>query len=131
MMKHRTSLFMASALLSAAMLTSSPLAMAGKHGDRDEGHHGKHNKAEMCQQLREGTGKFSPEKRQKRMEERQAKMEERRADMADRLELTEEQRETWDEIHQENMEKRAHKMERWEKKMKERCEEKAENNSDQ
>ncbi|MCG2579956.1 MAG: hypothetical protein KA296_03670 [Marinobacter sp.] len=130
MMKRQTSLFVASALLSAALL-ASPLAMAGNHGDRHDGHRGKYDKTEMCEQLREGTGKFSPENREARMAEHRAKMEERRAEMADRLELTDEQRETWNQIHQENMAKRAEKMEKWQEKMKERCAEKAESNSDQ
>lgn len=130
MMTRRTSLLLTSAFLSAAML-ASPLAIAGNHGDRHDGHRGKHNKAEMCEQLREGTGKFSPENREARMAEHRAKMEERHAEMADRLELTDEQRETWNEIRQENMAKRAEKMEKWQEKMKERCEEKAGNNGDQ
>lgn len=130
MMKHKTSRIVASALLSAALL-ASPLAMAGNHGDRHDGYHDKHNKAELCEQLREGTGKFSPEKREARMAEYRAKMEERRADMANRLELTDEQRKTWNEIHQENLAERVEKMEKWQQKMKERCTEKAESNSDQ
>ncbi|MEX2473590.1 hypothetical protein [Marinobacter sp.] len=120
MVKRRFSLLMASAVLSATML-ASPFAAAGNHGDKHEGHHGKHHKSDMCEQMREGTGKFSPEKREARMEERRAKMEQRHQTIADRLELNEEQRATWDDIHEEHTEKRAQKMEKWQEKMKERC----------
>jgi protein CpxP len=120
MIKHPSPRFLASVFLSAALL-ASPLALAGNHGDKHHGHHGKYNNAEMCEQMRNGTGKFSPENREARMQEYQAKMEQRHARMADRLKLTDEQREIWDEIHQEKQEKRAAKMEKWQAKMQEHC----------
>lgn len=120
MIKRQTSRFLASAALSAALL-ASPLAVAGNHGDKQGGHHGKHNLAEMCEQMREGSGKFSPENREAWKQKYQARMEKRHAEIADRLKLTDEQREIWDEIQQERNDKRAAKMERWQQKMQERC----------
>ena len=120
MMKPRSSRLLSSALLSAALL-ASPLAMADDHRDKHHGHHGKQDKAELCEQMREGTGKFSTEKREARMKEHQEKMDRHHAEIADRLDLNEEQRETWDEIRQERMEKRDAKMDKWQEKMKEHC----------
>lgn len=110
-MKHITSGRIASAMLAAALF-ASPIAMASDHGDH---HRGKHDKAEMCENLREGKGWFNDE-------ERQAKWEEHRNAMADRLKLTDEQREIWDEIHEEKQAKRSAKMEKWQEKMEKRCE---------
>lgn len=110
-MKHITSGRIASALIAATLLTS-PMAMASNHGEH---HRGKHDKAEMCENMREGKGWFNDEKRQ-------AKWEEHRNDMADRLKLTAEQREIWDDIHEERREKRRARMEKWQEKMEKRCE---------
>lgn len=110
-MKHITSGRIASALIAATLLTS-PMAMASNHGDH---HRGKHDKAEMCENMREGKGWFNDEKRQ-------AKWEGHRNDMADRLKLTDEQREIWEELHEERREKHSARMEKWQKKMEKRCE---------
>ena len=110
-MKHITSGRIASALIAATLLTS-PMAMASDHGEH---HRGKHDKAEMCENMREGKGWFNDEKRQ-------AKWAEHRNDMADRLKLTDEQREIWDEIHQEQKEKFGQKAGKWQEKMQKRCE---------
>ncbi|MDP4531868.1 hypothetical protein Q9252_06900 [Marinobacter salarius] len=109
-MKHITSGRIASALIAATLLTS-PMAMASDHGEH---HRGKHDKAEMCENMREGKGWFNDEKRQ-------AKWAEHRNDMADRLKLTDEQREIWDKIHEERREKHSAKMEKRQKKMEKRC----------
>ena len=103
MIKHATSGRIATGLLAAALL-ASPLAFASDHGKH---HGGKHDKAEMCEQMREGKGWSNDEKRRE-------KWEEHRAEMADRLKLTDEQREIWDEIHEE-------KMEKWQQKMQKHC----------
>ena len=110
MIKHATSGRITRAFLAAALL-ASPLAFASDHGKH---HGGKYDKAEMCEQMREGKGWFNDEKRQE-------KWEEHRAEMADRLKQSDEQREIWDEIHQEKMEKRSAKMEKWQEKMQKRC----------
>ena len=110
-MKHITSGRIASALIAATLLTS-PMAMASDHGEH---HRGKHDKAEMCENMREGKGWFNDEKRQ-------AKWAEHRNDMADRLKLSDEQREIWDEIDEERQEKHSAKMEKRKEKMEERCE---------
>ena len=117
MMKHTSSGRIASTFLAAALL-ASPLAMASEYGGQQGDHHrGKHNKAEMCEKMRDGKGRFNHEKRQE-------KWEEHRAEMADRLQLTDEQREIWNEIHKERMEK-------WQEKMEKRCEDVGESQSDQ
>ena len=56
-MKHITSGRIASALIAATLLTS-PMAMASDHGEH---HRGKHDKAEMCENMREGKGWFNDE----------------------------------------------------------------------
>jgi len=122
MMKHATQGLMASAVFAAAML-AAPMAMASDHGEHHGEHHGKYDKTEMCEKMREGKGWFNDEKRQE-------KWEEHRAEMADRLKLTDEQREIWDDIHEENMEKRSARMEKWQKKMKKRCQDMEDRKSD-
>ncbi|WP_420389256.1 hypothetical protein [Marinobacter sp.] len=110
-MKHITSGRIAGALIAAAFFTS-PMAMASDHGDH---HRGKHDIAEMCENMREGKGRFNDEKRQE-------KLDEHRNEMANRLKLTAEQREIWDDIHEERREKRRARMEKWQEKMEKRCE---------
>ncbi|SFM93287.1 hypothetical protein [Marinobacter pelagius] len=117
MKKSRVSLIAASAL-ATALLASSPQAFAGNHG---KDYNGKGDMTELCEQFREGKGKFSPENRKARMEERRAEADKRHAAMADRLELTGEQRKVWDEIRQERREKHEQRAARWQEKMAERC----------
>ncbi|RMJ04139.1 hypothetical protein DOQ08_01459 [Marinobacter litoralis] len=107
-MKVHTSVMTAGVLM-AALFAASPAALAHDHKGMDH-HEGKRDKKEMCEDFREGKGKFSKEHR----EERQKEMQEHRAEMADRLMLTDEQRVIWSEIHDERMEK-------WQKKMEKRC----------
>ncbi len=124
MMKHTHSRRVAGIFLTAALL-ASPLAMASAHGgQRGDDHGGKYDKAEMCEKLREGKGWFNDEKRQE-------KWAEHRAETADRLQLTDEQREIWNEINKEKMEKHRAKKEQWQEKMKERCENREGRNSSQ
>lgn len=115
-MKAKTSLLTAGVLM-AAMFAASPAAMAQDQGMKKQG--GKWDQKEMCENFREGKGKgkFSAEYR----EERQAEMQKYRAEMADRLKLTDEQREIWDEIHQERQQKQQERMGKWQQKMEKRC----------
>ncbi|WP_323751371.1 hypothetical protein [Marinobacter sp.] len=114
-MKAHTSVMTAGVLM-AALFASSPAAFA--HDHEGEGHHeGKRDKKEMCEDFREGKGKFSKEHR----EERQEKMQEHRAEMADRLKLTGEQRVIWSDIHDERQKKHEKRMKKWQEKMEKRC----------
>ncbi|WP_372996410.1 hypothetical protein [Marinobacter sp.] len=111
MKKNITSILAAGALSSALFMGSSTL-MADNHGDKSRGD--RYDMTEMCENLREGKGKFNKE-------ERQARMEERRAAMADRLKLNDEQREIWHQIHEEKREKHEKRMEKWQEKLEKRC----------
>jgi hypothetical protein len=103
------------ATLSAAMLFGSSLAMAGMHGDRDHrGEHHRGNMAEACEQFRDSK---MPERHQQRLEQ----MEERHGAMADRLKLNDQQREIWNQIHQERKEKFGKNAGKWQEKMQKRC----------
>lgn len=110
MIKTKTSGLIATALLTATLL-ASPLALAGHHGE------GKPAKDEMCQQYRDGTGKFSKEAREARMEKRA----QARAAMADRLKLTDEQRAIWQQIHDERKAEWADRKGDWKARMDKRC----------
>jgi len=114
-MKVHTSVMTAGVLM-AALFAASPAAFAHDHKGMDH-REGKHNKKEMCEDFREGKGKFSEEHR----EERRQEMQEHRAEMADRLMLTDEQRVIWSEIHDERQEKHQKRMDKWQKKMEKRC----------
>ena len=74
-MKAKTS-FLTAGVLMAAMFAASPAAMAQDQGMKKQG--GKWDQKEMCENFREGKGKFSAEYR----EERQAEMQKYRAEMA-------------------------------------------------
>lgn len=107
---NRTGL-LASALISAALLTS-PLALADHHGGK--GHHGdrdgKRDYSAMCDQLEDGKGRYNSERHQQRREQRYE-------EMAERLQLTEEQRTIWQEIHNERQQMHQQRMQQ----MQERC----------
>lgn len=103
-----------SALVSASLL-ASPMVLADHHG----GERGKHDTKTLCEKLEKNDGKWDHEKHQ-------AKLQKRFDTMAERLELTAEQRETWDQIQAEMKAKRAEKMEQWKARMAERCAEGAE-----
>lgn len=107
------------ATFSAALLMSSSLAMAGKHGnDQQHGEHKRANMAKACEQLRAGN---MPSRHQQHM----AKMEEHHQAMAERLKLNDEQRQIWNEIQQERKNKISEKSEKWQEKMEKRCEKRA------
>lgn len=110
-MKAKTSLFTAGVLM-AALFASSPAAMADHHGKKHS--HSKADKQEMCENMREGKGRYN-------REEHRAEMEQHRADMADRLQLSDEQREIWNEIHQERQQKYQERMGKWQQKMEKHC----------
>ncbi|MFV8570329.1 hypothetical protein ACNQ6O_03870 [Marinobacter sp. SBS5] len=114
-MKVHTSVMTAGVLM-AALLAASPAAFAYDHKGMDH-HEGKRDKQEMCEDFREGKGKFSKEHR----DERQKEMQEHRAEMADRLMLTDEQRVIWSKMHDERQEKHHKRMEKWHQKMEKRC----------
>lgn len=115
-MNAKTSI-LATGVLMATLIAASPAAMADNHGKHKQG--GKWDKQEMCENFREGKGPFN-------REERQQEMQQYRAEIADRLKLDEEQREIWQEIHQERQQKHQQRMEQWQEKMEQRCGEKGE-----
>lgn len=102
----------APALLCSAIL-AAPAAYADQHG---RGDHPRMSPEEMCQQLQSGEPRFNREERHERMEARWA-------EMADRLELTDEQRQTWDQIHEEQKQEWQQRHEERRARMMERCEE--------
>lgn len=110
-MKAKTSLLTASVLM-AAMFAASPAALADHHGKKHQA--GKADKQEMCDNMREGKARYNSE-------ERRAEMEKHRAAMADRLQLNDQQREIWSEIHQERQQQHQERMGKWQQKMEKRC----------
>ncbi|MCM0612830.1 hypothetical protein KFJ24_10150 [Marinobacter sediminum] len=120
-MNKRKHSIIAAGILASALITATPFALANHHGGEYSGkehrsnHHGKHDMEQMCEDFREGKGRFD-------QEERRAKMEARRTEMADRLKLNDEQREIWNQIHEERREKNQSRMEKWQEKLEKRCE---------
>ncbi|MFP3977680.1 hypothetical protein [Marinobacter sp. KMM 10035] len=115
-MSKRKSSIITAGLLASALFAASPALMAsnstGKHGG---GHHGnQRDMTEMCEDMREGKGRFD-------QAERQAEMAERQEAMAERLKLTDKQREIWNEMHEENRQKHEKRMKKMQDKMKKRC----------
>lgn len=100
-----------SVMLSAALL-ASPLAMADHHRDRD-GHHGKRHHNNICEKMNSGDW----EQKHRQMRE---KYSEQHTAMAERMQLTDKQREIWDEIRDERRQAYQQRVE----KLKERCENK-------
>lgn len=111
-MKTRTRSFLAAGALASALLMSSPALMADDHGYKHRGD--RHDMAEMCENLKDGKGKFN-------REERQQEMAERREAMAERLKLNDEQREIWNQMHEERREKHEKRMKNWQEELKKRC----------
>ncbi|WP_372965809.1 hypothetical protein [Marinobacter sp.] len=105
-------------ILMAALVAASPMALAQKSM---EGHEGRQDKKEMCDDFRDGKGKFSKEERQQKMQERRAEMQKQREEMANRLKLTDEQRVIWSEIHDERQKQHQERMEKHRKDMEKRC----------
>lgn len=97
-------------LLATALFVASPVALADHHG----GKRAKPNWDEMCQEFRDGKGRFNAE-------QRRAEMAKRHAELADRLKLTDEQREIWDQIRDEKRARHEDRMERWQQKMEKHC----------
>lgn len=107
MKKPTVTAMMLSALLSASAL-ASPLALAGQNHDGDR-------KGDLCERLKNHEGKWNGEEHAARMKQWADKT-------ADRLQLTESQRKTWDDIQQERQQKRQERAEQWREKMQKRCE---------
>lgn len=105
-MKTRQSVRIAAALMTCALLSTAPLAMA-QSNDKS---HGKHQRMqEQCEQM-------NSTDMQARRAQHQQKMMERRSEMADRLKLSDEQREIWNDIHQERQQQMQKKMEKQQKR---------------
>ncbi|MBW0147026.1 hypothetical protein [Marinobacter arenosus] len=114
-MNTRKNALISAGILASALLAASPFVLADHHGgNKQGGHYGKPNMEELCEHFREGKGRFNHE-------EREARMDARWSEMAERLELTEEQLETWEEIRQEKREKHEQRRAKWEEKLQERC----------
>ena len=115
-MNKRKNSIIAASILVAALVTATPFALANHHGEEYRGnHHDRHDMEQMCEDFREGKGRFD-------QEERRAKMEARRTEMAERLKLNDEQREIWNQIHEERREKYQNRMDEWKEKLEKRCE---------
>ena len=115
-MSKRKASIITAGILASALLAASPALMAGNSpGNYGEGQRGnQRDMTEMCNNMREGKGRFN-------MAERQAEMAERRDAMAERLKLNDEQRGIWNEIHEERRQQHEKRMGSWQKKMKKRC----------
>ncbi|MBU2953868.1 hypothetical protein [Marinobacter sp. F3R08] len=111
-MKTRTRSILAAGALASALFMGSPALMADDHGKM---HHGdKQNIEKMCENFKEGKGRFD-------REERKEKMAERLEATAERLKLNDEQRKIWNDIHEERHEKHEKRMKKWHEKMEKRC----------
>ncbi|MCK7546793.1 hypothetical protein ACFQGA_07415 [Marinobacter koreensis] len=117
-MNRRKLSTMAAGALASALLIASPLALADHHG-KDA--YGKRDMSQVCEDFREGTGKFSPEARQERREKYRAEADKRHAEMADRLKLDKEQRKVWDEMQMERRQQHEARAEKWRERLAERC----------
>ena len=117
-MNTRKLSMMAASALASALLISSPQALANHHGKDG---YGKRDMAQLCEQFREGTGKFSPEARQERREKYRVEADQRHAAMADRLNLDEQQRKVWDEMQMERRQQHEARAEKWRERLAERC----------
>ncbi|MDC0661589.1 Spy/CpxP family protein refolding chaperone [Marinobacter sp. SS21] len=113
MSKPKGTRWLTPALLTATLL-ASPLALAGHHGNRS--HHDKPPE-ELCERLLAGEAP-SPRHHNEDMAERMAQ---RRADIADRLQLTEAQREIWDQIHEEHKAQHEQRREQRRERLMEQC----------
>ncbi len=112
----KTSTKAITALMASVLLTTGSLALADHHGGKRG--HGHHDKEEMCQHFREGTGPFDHEQRRE-------KMQQHHEDIAERLQLSAEQRAIWDDIRDERQAKHQKRHARMHEKMQERCNETA------
>ncbi|SFM37756.1 Spy/CpxP family protein refolding chaperone [Marinobacter zhejiangensis] len=103
--------------LAPALLCSTILAAPVAFADRD-GHGPRHHMPDeaMCERLQSGEAPANREDRRERMEARWA-------EMADRLQLTEEQRQTWTEIHEEQKQEWQERRDEHRARLMERCEE--------
>ena len=108
-MKRPTRTLPLTAALVSALMLASPFALADHH-DRGTHHKHKMDRASLCEKLESGDWE---DKRDQFREKAQKHHEE----VAERLQLTDEQREIWDEIQAERHEKHKQRLEA----MKERC----------
>lgn len=107
MKKPTRNALLLSALLSTSVL-ASPLALAGEQHDGRQ-------KANLCERLKNHNSNWKKDEHAARMK--------RWADKtADRLELTDSQRKTWDDIQQERQQQRQERAQKWREKMEKRCE---------
>ncbi|PCM45076.1 hypothetical protein [Marinobacter sp. ANT_B65] len=118
MSKRKTSII-AAGLLASTLFAASPAVFAGNHSDHRGD--GPRDKTEMCENMREGKGPFDKAEREKKMAEREKKMAEREEAMAKRLELNDDQRKIWNEIHEERHQKHEKRMKKMMEKMEKRC----------
>ena len=115
-MNKRKSSIITAGLLASVLFAASPALMAGNSsGDYGDGERSnKRDMTEMCENMRDGKGRFNKKERQEEMAERQEAM-------AERLKLNDEQREIWNEIHEERRQQHEKRMEKMQEKMKKRC----------
>ncbi len=106
-MTTRKSGFMSAGLLAVALIATSPLTLAGNPGPDYK----RPSMDQMCKNMQEGKGRAS-------QEERRARMDKRQADMAERLKLNEEQRQIWNQIHEERRAEHKQRSDKWKEKWK-------------
>ncbi len=105
-MKTRQSVRIAAALMTCALLSTAPLAMAQGYEKGQDKHQ---RMQEQCEQM-------DSTDMQARHAQHQQKMMERRNEMADRLKLTDEQRGIWNDIQEERQQHMQKKMEKQQKR---------------
>ena len=105
-MKTRQSVRVAAALMTCALLSTAPLAMAQGYEKGQDKHQ---RMQEQCEQM-------DSTDMQARHAQHQQKMMERRNEMADRLKLTDEQRGIWNDIQEERQQHMQKKMEKQQKR---------------
>jgi Flp pilus assembly protein TadB len=105
-MKTPQSVRIAAALMTCALLSTAPLAMA----------QGFQKGADKHQRMQEQCEQMNSTDMQARHAQHQQKMMERRNETADRLKLTDEQRETWNDMQKERQQQMQKKMEKQQKR---------------
>ena len=115
-MSKRKSSIIAAGILASALFAASPALLAGNasgnYGDGQRGN--QRDMTEMCDNMREGKGRFNKA-------ERQEEIAERREAMAERLKLNDEQLGIWNDIHEERRQQQEKRMEKMQEKVKKRC----------
>ena len=105
-MKTRQPVRIVTALFTCALLSTASLAMA----QSDEKSQDRH------QRMQEQCERMNSTDMQKRQEHHQKNRMERHNETADRLQLSDEQREIWNEMHKERQQQMAKKMEKHQKR---------------